>query len=137
MPGALIDLGLIDAVDDLVGKLGLENDIKFSIKTNSEQFNLTDIQNVQLYRTIQEILSNAVKHAFASNINVEFKKELNELIILISDDGQGFNKDDVVNNKGIGLINIKSRIKYLNGELGIESSQSKGTIYHIKFPIAL
>ncbi|WP_099709910.1 tetratricopeptide repeat-containing sensor histidine kinase [Flavobacterium sp. 9] len=88
---------------------------------------------INLYRIIQEALQNCNKYAKASTIEVEFKSEINHLILSISDDGVGFNTKRTKN--GIGLHNIQYRAAECKGIVTIKSAKGEGTILIIKVPI--
>ncbi len=105
------DNDFIDEVNDLCV---LFSDLDLKIK--SQFHNWTKIENVEkathIYRIIQELLQNAVKHSSAHNILIQFivDKE-GEITIMYEDDGIGFDYESAYNNKGPGLINIKNRSK--------------------------
>jgi signal transduction histidine kinase len=88
---------------------------------------------INLYRIIQEALQNCNKYAKASTIEVDFKSEINHLILSISDDGVGFNTKRTKN--GIGLHNIQYRAAECKGTVTIKSAKGEGTILIIKVPI--
>jgi signal transduction histidine kinase len=87
---------------------------------------------VQIYRIIQELISNAVKHAPASKVIIEISFK-NKLLLTYTDDGPGFSKEKV--NNGIGLNNLFERVKLLNGEIELNTLPGFGTYYSIKIPL--
>jgi signal transduction histidine kinase len=87
---------------------------------------------VQIYRIIQELISNAVKHAPASKVMIEISFK-NKLFLTYTDDGPGFSKEKV--NYGIGLSNLFERVKLLNGEIELNTLPGFGTYYSIKIPL--
>ncbi|TAI49039.1 tetratricopeptide repeat-containing sensor histidine kinase [Flagellimonas allohymeniacidonis] len=89
---------------------------------------------INAYRIVQEALQNSVKHSQSENALVNFEVEENKLKLSISDDGIGF--DINKGKRGIGLRNIISRVKKVNGTLNIDSKKGKGTTLVITFPIA-
>lgn len=94
-------------------------DVRFEVDhTNTFKINLT--------RILQEVITNIVKHAEASQIEVEYRQTKSKLMIKIQDNGIGF--DTTKKTKGIGMINIETRVKYLKGYYKIKSIKSKGTI---------
>lgn len=101
------------------------DDLPFSHLFNAEA-------GINLYRIIQEAINNAFKHANCSKINVFIKKIKQDLIIEIIDNGQGFDLEKV--DQGNGLINIRKRIKILNGIVKFEST-TKGTVVTISIPL--
>jgi signal transduction histidine kinase len=99
--------------------------IKWELVPNSVKINL--------YRIIQESLQNINKYANADAIRVEIKKEEGVLFLAIRDDGVGFNVNKA--KKGIGLMNIRSRIDECLGTLDIKSKAGEGTVITITVPI--
>lgn len=88
-----------------------------------------------LYRIIQEISNNAIKHAEAKNIFIQLMKVENTLHITIEDDGKGFDINQVLTKKGLGLKSIDSRVNYLNGHIHYDSSPNHGTTINIELPV--
>ena len=84
-----------------------------------------------MYRILQEIVNNAIKHANAKDISVSISQIENELQIKISDNGIGFDYESK-KKKSFGLTNIQNRVQEINGNLEVESNQTKGTNYSIK-----
>jgi signal transduction histidine kinase len=82
-----------------------------------------------LFRMIQEVIQNIVKHAGASEIIMKTQKENDKLVITIQDNGRGFNTD--LNAEGAGLHNLKNRAKMINADLSINSQPGEGTIINI------
>ncbi|MDR7372617.1 ATP-binding protein [Flavobacterium aquidurense] len=94
---------------------------------------VSNIVKINLYRIIQEALQNCNKYADADTITVEFKSEIDYLILSIADDGNGFNTKRTKN--GIGLHNIQYRAKECKGTVTIKSAKGEGTVLIIKVPI--
>ncbi|MDO5973591.1 tetratricopeptide repeat-containing sensor histidine kinase [Flavivirga jejuensis] len=86
-----------------------------------------------LYRIIQELLTNIVKHAKAEQVELSFNKYEAILIIILQDNGKGFNIEEQKN--GIGISNIKERVESINGAFSIDSTINKGTSVVIEIPI--
>jgi signal transduction histidine kinase len=94
---------------------------------------VSNIVKINLYRIVQEALQNCNKYADADTITVDFKSEIDYLILSISDDGKGFNTKRAKN--GIGLHNIQYRAKECKGTVTIKSAKGEGTFLLIKVPI--
>jgi signal transduction histidine kinase len=94
---------------------------------------VSNIVKINLYRIVQEALQNCNKYAEADTITVEFRSEIDYLILSISDDGNGFNTKRTKN--GIGLHNIQYRAKECKGTVTIKSAKGEGTVLIIKVPI--
>lgn len=97
----------------------IQNDVQLSSK-----------QAINLYRILQEIVNNAIKHANAKDISVSISQIENELQIKISDNGIGFDYESK-KKKSFGLTNIQNRVKEVNGSLQVQSNEAKGTNYSI------
>lgn len=123
-PVEIENIGIIFTLQDLSLKYRTKD---FKI----ELFNRSDIKfdskliEIQLYRVIQESLTNTLKYAKATVFNIHFRKYKNRNIILISDNGIGFNFDNI--NKGLGLTGIETRLNSINALFKIKSKPNKGT----------
>jgi signal transduction histidine kinase len=104
-----------------------------NIDSNIKWESMSNANKINLYRIIQESLQNINKYAQANAVKVEFKKELDNLFLQISDDGIGFNVNKA--KKGIGLQNMLSRINECNGTFEIRSKKGEGTIITVTVPI--
>ena len=128
MPASLLQSGLTVALKDLcdeTSRMGIEvNFISFDMQENYP----AQVQ-VMVYRIIQELVHNAVKHAQATKIMVQCTQTDNVLFITVEDNGVGFDKH--TKKDGMGLSNIRSRVGILNGSLEIDSS-SEGTNINIE-----
>ncbi|GAA4279232.1 sensor histidine kinase [Aquimarina mytili] len=108
-------------------------------KINSEFFpreeldKLSEKNQVEIYRIVQELLTNINKHADANEVYVNLTQHENYINIMVEDNGQGF--DTTKNKDGIGLRNIRSRLEGLKGELEITSSPGQGVIVNINIPM--
>ena len=105
-------------------ELDVDNSISWEI--------INEIEKVNLHRIIQELLQNVIKHAKAENVTVNILKYNRSIVVEIVDDGVGF--DISKRKKGIGINNIKSRVKRLKGSVVIDSIIRKGTKIKIKLP---
>ena len=91
----------------------------------------------ELYRIMQEALNNTHKHAKAKSVEVVLERRDNLIVLLIEDNGIGFNPKDKKNPlKGIGLIGMKERAQLIGGTMEIESTPKKGTTVYVRVPAA-
>ncbi|MEO8760362.1 MAG: sensor histidine kinase [Bacteroidia bacterium] len=138
MPNALIKSGLVSAVREFINKISSSG----SLKVNLEIIGLTErleqtIETV-LFRVLQELVNNIIKHAKATQVSIQLIRHDTELTILIEDNGVGFNVDKVLEKEGgIGLKNIQSRVAFLNGQVFFDSHLNKGTTVTIEIPFSL
>lgn len=135
-PMTLDDLGFNNAIERYLD--GIKKQYNFNLNTNIDNISI-DYSNTALniYRIIQECISNIINHAKANNISIDIKQTNNYIIIIINDDGIGFNVDMVMNsekNNHFGLLIIKERIELLNGTYNIISKEQEGTKINIKIP---
>lgn len=91
-------------------------------------------QNI-LYRIIQECVNNVIKHSKASQLDVSIIKDEEQLAITIEDNGIGFDVEDAKSKAGVGLKNIRTRLKYLNGSMELNSAKGAGTCVMLFVPI--
>lgn len=87
---------------------------------------------VHIYRIVQELLTNAIKHGKAKKILVQLIQELDTILITVDDNGKGFDLRDLSNAEGIGLKNIRNRVNFLKGKLSIASDPQNGTSVNIE-----
>ena len=92
------------------------------------------LPEIMLYRIIQELLNNIIKHARATVAIVQFIKDEDTLSITVEDDGQGFNMAETTATAGIETV--KSRVDYLNGNISIDSQKNIGTTVTMEFILA-
>jgi len=106
-------------------------DIKINLFPEQEVKKLEEEKKVFLYRTLQELFNNIYKYAKASIVNLSITIS-DEIVMIVEDDGVGFTIRDM--SSGIGLQNIKDRVKQLKGEFVVDSTINKGTSIVIKIP---
>lgn len=137
MPRVLNEMGLIPALDDMLSKSLGNTDIQFVFehhKVEDERF--AENVEVSLYRICQELVNNIIKHSEAKAVSVQLLKTKTHLVLVVEDNGKGFNFDESTNRNGIGLMNITSRAKAINGEVNYEPSPEQGTVATIRIPLA-
>ncbi|MEL6867948.1 MAG: sensor histidine kinase, partial [Bacteroidota bacterium] len=133
MPPTLMKLGLPTAVESLVDKargpkLDLELDVFGLNGRLPEKLELT------LYRSLEELLNNLIKHANASEVTVQLAGDESEITLIVEDNGCGFEYDPSNPNYGMGLSNIQSRIRHHGGTFEVDSSPNNGTTIIINIP---
>lgn len=135
-PASLDQFGLIPALNNYVQQWTFHSGVpaEFLIsRIKNRRFNREVETN--LYRIVQEALNNTHKHAKAKNVEVILEKRNNTIVLIIQDDGKGFNiKNKIIRAKGIGLIGMEERAGMINGTLEIESSPGKGTTIFVRLP---
>jgi signal transduction histidine kinase len=132
-PGALKRLGLVPAINDLVNRYQSSTGPEISFQHYGIPSVMDQNLALSIFRIVQEILNNAIKHAEASEIFVQLNKDEEALVIHIEDDGKGF--DPNKKYKSMGLENIRSRVNYLKGSLEIDSRKGIGTSFIIHIDV--
>ncbi len=132
-PISLGKLGLTAALKDLVNRYSLKGIMDISLHTHEVDGVLSEEAKLHVYRIIQELLNNALKHADATEIDVQVNKMDGELFIVVEDNGKGFDLDNTAH--GLGLGNLQSRVNVLRGEIEIDSSRDLGTSVTVHIPI--
>lgn len=133
MPRKLLDQGINVAIADMVEKINDSGKLKIRAH-NIDLLHFDDSSALGIYRTIQEIINNAIKYAQAKTLNITAEHTATALIIAISDDGQGFNTEEIAKSKGIGWSNIFARIELLGGQVLVKSKSGRGTTVTLQLP---
>ncbi len=124
--------GLITSIEDMIADISQVTKIKINLNYSSYKEELTDVDlKVVIFRIIQEQLNNILKHAEASEAEIELKNGKDGLILSINDNGKGFNTTEI--RQGIGLKNIEHRVETYNGNVEIFSSPGNGCKMEISF----
>lgn len=139
-PLHLEELGLMDAIKDMINIISVENDVKIDMIVDESSYEVEKIMQIAIYRIMQEILNNIKKHSKAKYVDIKINYIKDYIYIYIQDDGIGFNVQETLINtkqKGnrYGLIGIFERVKQLRGKIEVKSSKGEGTIYKIRLPI--
>ncbi|MCI4668072.1 MAG: sensor histidine kinase [Bacteroidia bacterium] len=128
LPPSLEKFGLETALKSMIEKAGGDGSISFIFKSEGEYQRVASEHELNLYRIIQEIFTNAAKHAHASHIVLSMNAYPDQLSIVVEDDGRGFDiEKKKAESTGLGLKNIESRILTLGGKFDLWSEIGKGT----------
>ncbi len=135
--GVLHEYGLSRALQDLVNTINRTNQIEVKLYDFKMEQRIDAKVETNVFRIIQELVNNVLKHAEATKIDigVNFFKEENLLNVVVEDNGKGFDPDKVEKKVGIGLGNIKERMNFMNGELTVDSELGRGTIFIMDIPL--
>ncbi|SDJ22584.1 sensor histidine kinase [Salimicrobium halophilum] len=133
-PMALDDLGIVPTLRKYLATVSDYHELDIRFQSFGQERRLDSQYEVAVFRLVQEAVQNAVKHAEADRIDVKVELTWKSIVIVIKDDGKGFDVED--KKKGsFGLIGMHERVDMLSGELEIESAVGKGTGVTIKLPI--
>jgi two-component system NarL family sensor kinase len=133
MPEALIKFGLDTALKDFCNDINQTGALQVTYQSiGMNDAVIEQIAAITIYRIVQELINNTMKHASAKSAIVQLTKENNVISITVEDDGKGFSPVILEGTKGIGWSNIQSRIDYLKGKIDVRSAQGEGTSVHIE-----
>ena len=124
--GAIQKYGFNQALQQLFSSLERSGGLKFSIYLHPDVASLGQAASLELYRIVQELVANTIKHAEASEVSLQTNFEGSTFNLIYEDNGKGFDLKQV--KQGIGLENIKARVKKLRGQLHIDTEKERGTI---------
>lgn len=133
MPKSLDEFGLVKSVQEFCNHFLYHKKAKFIIEQNRNLPKLSPELKIDMYRVIQEFITNSINHGKASQVSIFFSYNKKMLTVILKDNGKGFDINKRV--KGMGLQNVRSRIKSHNGDLNITSSTGQGTQYKIAIPL--
>ena len=137
IPIVLKDFGLVIAIKNLVERLNEANDTELFFNAYDFDKRVDPRIEKALYRICQESLNNILKHSDAESANVQLFKQEDIVVLVIDDDGKGFDLKTYDNqmNKGIGLISMKERVMSFGGTISIDSQLNDGTEIIVEIPI--
>ncbi len=134
-PGAL-DMGLVSAAEWLLTGCQERTGIHCHLEAPDENLGLDDERATAAFRILQESLTNIICYAQASEVEVQLRLEDDTLVMLVRDDGIGFDPSEVRNHKTFGLMGIRERALMFEGESRIDSEPGGGTTLRIRIPLA-
>ncbi|MDR3611382.1 MAG: sensor histidine kinase [Ignavibacteriaceae bacterium] len=132
-PKNIEEFGLYDAVQTLSENISVAKKITGKVEYFGEITKFDLDTEVYLFRIIQEALNNIIKHSEATEFEILFNYSGTFLMVIVSDNGHGFDSKVINNSQRYGLLNMSERVKALDGKMSINSS-AKGTILRIKVP---
>jgi signal transduction histidine kinase len=131
VPPSLENFNLLEAVEEYCEKSDTSHTEKITFQHLGDEVNMLKKEEINIFRIIQELVTNSIKHANATEINVQISCRNKTMQITVEDNGKGFDKEKA-EGKGIGLVNIQSRIDYLHGTIDlITNNQGTSTTIEI------
>jgi signal transduction histidine kinase len=124
--------GLISSIDKLISDLRLSTRMDIKLVHDNEANLLIQGKQITLFRIIQEQLKNIVTHSGAKLVDIHLQRKEDEMVLLIRDDGRGFNIRKSSN--GIGIANIYKRAKYYGGQVQLISAPGEGCTLEVRIP---
>ncbi len=133
--GIITEKGLEGALIALCEMFEQSEKLKIELNVHGLTTPMTHIVETNIYRIIQELMSNIIKHSSAKKVSIQLLKSKENINVIVEDDGKGFNPSDTNLRKGIGLSNIENRVKKLSGKWTIDSGKGRGTTVIIDVPL--
>jgi len=133
MPEALIKFGLDEALKDFCNDINQSKALAVTYQSiGLEGATIEQSSAITIYRIVQELLNNIMKHAAAASAIVQVSKTGDNISITVEDDGKGFDPVILQGSRGIGWTNIQTRVEYLKGRVDVQSEPGKGSSVHIE-----
>lgn len=134
-PASLDHLGLVAALEQQVEAFAAQHDIDARFEaTGLDGTRLPPEIEVALYRILQGALTNVVRHAQASRVDVLLEKRGDRVVTIVKDNGVGFDPQAAIPGDSLGLFGMRERVKMLGGTIEIESAVHKGTTVYVEMP---
>lgn len=134
--GVIAKEGLLIAVQHMANKISAANKTQIEVVDYGLNERLENSLELSIFRIIQELITNIIKHAEASEANIHITNHEDRLNIMVEDNGKGFNPSQITKtNKGMGISSIDKRVEHLGGNMTIESELNKGTTVIIDIPL--
>jgi two-component system, NarL family, sensor kinase len=127
MPEVLMKVGLVEALQDFCNNISSGKLLTITFQSFGMEERLSSSTEIILYRIVQELVNNIIKHAYASAAIIQINRQGSRLSLTIEDNGRGFDTRDAEEKRTMGMITVKSRVDYLNGKLTIDSRKDIGT----------
>jgi len=132
---SLLKYGLENSLRDYCSNASLNSGIPVSFTAlNTKDLSIKEDKSIHIFRIIQELFQNIMKHSAARNVVVQISNNNKQLYITVEDDGKGFDMGEIKKQDGIGLKNIEARIKLLKGNLDYKTSPGGGTSVLMTIP---
>jgi two-component system NarL family sensor kinase len=136
MPEALVKFGLDTALKDFCNDIHQSGALNVTYQSVGLQGKEPDqTTDITIFRIVQELLNNSLKHAAAKNAIVQLNRTDDQLSVTVEDDGKGFNTAVLQHSGGIGWSNIQNRVEFMKGTLDVQSAEGKGTSVHIEIHV--
>jgi two-component system, NarL family, sensor kinase len=136
MPATLIQSGLDAALKEFAQRFNQSGKVVLQTDTFDLQERLPELLEISIYRIVQEWVNNIIKYANATRIDVQLVRHDTELVLMIEDDGEGFDTSTLYQSQGHGWRNIQSRVNRIHAALHIDSNKGRqGSLLEITIPL--
>jgi len=134
--GVMSDQGLLPAIKKMAQVITETNALEVVVEDFGMGDRLENSLELNLFRMVQELVANAIKHAEASKVSIQLTQHDDNLNIIVEDNGKGFDRSTIETGKtGMGLTTIEKRVEHLEGNFTVDSILGKGTSILIDIPV--
>lgn len=135
-PGILDDLGLGPAVEAYAREFERRSGIVCQVDSFLDDLHLPDVLATPFYRVSQELLTNVLRHAKASKIQITIEQRSTSIVMLVEDDGCGIRQEELQDPKSLGILGMKERMAAIGGYIEFRGETGKGTCVTVRAPFA-
>ncbi|MEQ6121491.1 tetratricopeptide repeat protein [Reichenbachiella sp. MALMAid0571] len=138
MPQSLLKLGLEASLKEFADKINASEKLMVDVMVFDLNERLTGLQEISIYRIVQEWVNNIIKYSDAQKVTIQLTKDEGEITLTIEDDGMGFEISKLTESKGNGWKNIRSRTNLIHGDLEVDTTvNQRGTLFSINIPVVI
>ncbi len=134
-PGILDNLGLVAAIEWQANEFQTRTGITCTVASTVTDTLWDEDFSTAFFRIFQETLTNIIRHANATRVEVELSEQDGCLILIVKDNGRGITEADVANTRSIGLIGMRERAALVGGEINFQGAPGHGTIVTVRIPL--
>ena len=134
-PGVLDDLGLVAAIEWQIEQFQLRSGLKCHLTNNANEIELDREKATAVFRILQEILTNVLRHAQASNLYVKLVRTKHYFEVDVKDDGRGITESQRTNSQSLGLLGMKERALLVGGDVRVTGEEGAGTTVVVRVPL--
>jgi signal transduction histidine kinase len=135
-PGILDDLGLVAAIEWQAQEFQKRTGIECVVSSDLKEAILDQDLNTAFFRIFQETLTNIIRHAQATRVEVQLRQEESTLVLEVKDNGRGISESELNDTRSIGVLGMRERAALLQGELQISGVAGQGTTVAVHIPLA-
>ncbi len=135
-PTILDDLGLMAAIEWQAQQFQARTGIVCHCECSLEEVELNDEQSTAVFRILQEALTNVLRHAQATRVDIKINKEKGHFVLSVSDNGKGITNDEKLDQHSLGILGMRERAHLIGGEIEIKGEKGKGTVVVVRVPIS-
>jgi signal transduction histidine kinase len=134
-PTALDDLSLIEAIEGQARQFQIRTGIICRSECSLEMVDLEPEHSTTVFRIFQEAMTNILRHARATKVNINIRGEAGEFVLTISDNGRGITEEEIAGVQSLGLIGIRERAHLIGGKITITGIEGQGTTISLRIPM--